>query len=102
MKCPVCRKGQIKAYETYNFNGAIKYKPRCPKCFLEIDRLFSTPEAALEAMKPKVDEELVEKIWELCGEFARRQHGIGRGTIPADGSFNDAFIKQELKKYYNT
>jgi hypothetical protein len=116
MKCPVCP-GEIvgRAYTIpiYNldekekvFNEPddyeTKYRPYCTECnteFLPI-KTFDTPEAALEAMRPVVSEELIAKVWELCGEFAREQHSTAIGLNPHGTHFNDAYIKQELEKYY--
>jgi hypothetical protein len=110
MKCPVCP-GEIvgRAYTIpiYNldekekvFNEPddyeTKYRPYCTECnteFLPI-KTFDTPEAALEAMKPVVSEELIREVFKIGQRYTYKMfYENGIGLIE--------FIKQELEKDRN-
>jgi hypothetical protein len=75
----------------------------CPICGASNFWGFDTPEAALEAMRPVVSEELVSFIY----GFIRRQHIYEKNAITDEEFFSQKvvmemqeYIKQELEKYY--
>jgi hypothetical protein len=120
MKCPVCSKGKIvgRAYTIpiYTMDGPrtifeadspdayeTKYRPYCTECntvFFPV-KTFETPEAAIEAMRPKVSEELVEFILNIIGSKETLSY---MNEYDNDGAYRakkiKSFVKQELEKFY--
>jgi hypothetical protein len=109
MKCPVCGKDEIVAkaetsYEPVFGRDIDGYYPICPECKTRFypKELFSTPELALEAMRPVVSEELVEFIFAMMMQSGKiytecvMQHQIKEKGI----ELMKAVIKQELEKFY--
>jgi hypothetical protein len=89
MKCPVCDKGEIVAPPVWAIKNQdteeeedyiVGYAPICCECGLTFQTVWDTPEAALEAMRPKVSEGFLDFIMGLYGDREE--------------------VKQKLEKYY--
>jgi hypothetical protein len=108
MKCPVCDKGEIVVDKERFYSDTFKkmvqsdlYLPMCNKCKLTFFEGFPTPEAAYEAMRPKVDEGQVQLIYNIINSmetfgYINNKHFLDN----RDENKYKSFIKQELEKYY--
>lgn len=88
MKCPVpyCNaelKVNIEEIDSPDTGEPhVNYSPYCDSCGFLTNAVFSTPELAIEAMRPKVSEELVNKVLEMCAaSHYRGLHKKALGNI---------------------